>query len=80
MEQNCINCKFYEKHGKLNTGYCQRYPPTVVEAINDPGDRSTTYSMFPTVQEDDWCGEYKEAKINLRVYTEDDDKVKDGTS
>jgi len=50
----CKDCLFYR------SGNCFRYPPTVYNSLGD------TYSIFPEVNLDDWCGE-----LTLKQFCED---------
>ena len=52
--KKCKTCKYYEPFNKDAVGgYCRRFPPV--------GDNrgSHTVDSFPTVSENDWCGEHK---------------------
>ncbi len=62
-EEKCKDCKYF-RPTKGTSGRCHRYPPTVVEGVQtDDGDvRSVTYNIFPGVEEDEFCGEFKEIK------------------
>lgn len=58
INENCKNCKFWEQITNRpyeNFGYCHVYPPFMF----DSGVRTPTEkALYPTVQEDGWCGEY----------------------
>jgi hypothetical protein len=47
----CRDCVFYDS----STSDCHRCPPSFV-LLGD--DKVTT--LFPRVEEDDWCGEFKD--------------------
>lgn len=42
-------------------GQCRRFPPkTIVEmSSNEDGVHSSSRTSFPTINPDDWCGEWK---------------------
>jgi hypothetical protein len=46
----CADCRFYSGHT-----YCRRHPPVVMLA-------GSTRSFWPTVEHDDWCGDFAPAK------------------
>lgn len=50
IKESCANCKFAKKHNDIHFE-CRRYPKTVV--INQQKD------VYPSVECDDWCGEWK---------------------
>jgi hypothetical protein len=54
MSQSCDTCRFFERReqGK-GAGWCHRYPPI---AFTDGDDH---YSGFPTIKDDEWCGEHQ---------------------
>lgn len=55
-EERCENCKFWkETADDGSTGECQRYPPQLV--TNSVG--TVIDAAWPTVDADDWCGEWK---------------------
>lgn len=72
MNKSCKNCEFSIKEvfGFNETTYyrCRRFPPYPNIATHKNNNlmhdtqRGDTYSYdsFPSVQEDDWCGEFKE--------------------
>jgi len=41
--------------------FCRRYPPTIT-VVHDPDDGFTPCVGFPTVEKDEWCGEFKSDK------------------
>lgn len=45
----CVTCQFVIP----TTGECHRFPPTLVF------QGSTAFSVWPTVSDGDWCGEYQ---------------------
>ena len=51
----CATCLFYD------AGYaiCRRNTPQVLPNYDSRRDRSRHESMWPRVEGDDWCGEYK---------------------
>jgi len=63
MERNCKHCKYSEfkrtnEFGESVTllkGICRRYPPQYTVRGPSWGDY-----LFPTVESNDWCGEWKE--------------------
>jgi hypothetical protein len=54
--ETCLSCYFWETEGDtwdgVETGYCHRLPPTVVDDAGGPADHVMTYNY-------DWCGEWK---------------------
>lgn len=72
MTEQCKDCKYYQKDpGEI--GECHRFPPTVVEGSTGEADNisSNTYHIFPIVSSENWCGEFKEAVTNLKVFDPD---------
>lgn len=54
-EEKCENCRFYNKNSAiLDEGECRRYPP------KDRLDLHDRYLHYPTLCDDDWCGEWQE--------------------
>ena len=50
-KQKCADCYYLRRDKQYKQQlYCCRFPPTVLES----GD------YYPTVRNDDWCGEWKE--------------------
>ena len=46
MKKTCENCRFWEPlSGMASRGICRKEPPNVRHG-------------FPTVQKDDWCGQF----------------------
>lgn len=64
----CSTCRFAKADTTKEAFFCQRFPPVMVEGVasdsNDDGMLnsvySITYSLWPEVRFDDWCGEYKD--------------------
>ena len=61
-KQKCENCRFYRNGG------CHRFPPVLMQSlenINYPWDgefrgiKLETKPVFPSVNSDEWCGEWK---------------------
>lgn len=70
MEESCKTCRFYQPHKKgngadLEVGFCRRYAPRHVSGVG------TGYEeiLWPTVTEDDWCGEYEMWRRRLVLQT-----------
>ena len=53
---SCLTCAFFRQYASEDNGYCCRYPPKVLY----DSDRDSYESVFPTVAQDDFCGEYQE--------------------
>lgn len=54
MVENCGKCKFGNKITyNADDRFCSRFPPT------PDSTRPDTYSNFPVVSPEAWCGEYK---------------------
>ena len=51
---NCKDCKFYEQHKNRECGYCRRYAPRHISGVGTGFEDV----LFPTVSNEDWCGEY----------------------
>jgi hypothetical protein len=51
----CGLCKFFTGGG--DTGVCNRYPPVVIDPINNRG-------RFVPVENSWWCGEFVDAERN----------------
>lgn len=51
--KRCKECTFFEH------GFCKRYPRTVVFTGGD----SPIKCIYPAMQEDDWCGEFRKFLI-----------------
>ena len=49
----CENCAFYEENK------CRRYPPHAVSESYAEDYLSSVF-FFPDVEEDDWCGEFRQ--------------------
>lgn len=60
MDEQCSKCKFFLLKTKRE-GWCRRYPRTVVEGSSGNASQidSDTYNLFPVVDTEDWCGEFK---------------------
>jgi hypothetical protein len=56
--ERCENCKFHRmiEDGKNTYITCHRFPP--FGCVADVGDGIMAISVFPKVEECDWCGEY----------------------
>ena len=56
MSECCGNCRFFRQDDAQKMegdGFCKRYPPSLITAIQPSGE-------FPSVLPDeDWCGEWK---------------------
>ncbi len=48
-KETCKNCRFF-----TTSNHCRRYPPTVVQQGN-----SNCIFIFPTVESNSWCGEWR---------------------
>ncbi len=61
MTENCQNCMYFYS----SESQCLRYPPQVFvmtvyrKMTADDGSYDTKCANFPTVEPDDWCGEFK---------------------
>lgn len=55
-DESCKTCKFYKDDS------CKRYPPIICYELTYDRYGETkisTYSDYPVVEEENWCGEYK---------------------
>ena len=63
-EERCENCRFFDG------GVCKRYPPSLVETVSEydyeyegnPRYKDVIYHIFPSVPENEWCGEFKDGR------------------
>lgn len=70
----CLNCQYYDRHGangaggkSAHAGQCRRNAPQL-SPINPK-----TYmieGVWPTVRDEDWCGEFKVSAANRRSDTQ----------
>ena len=72
----CRTCKFFHDADDVDSGWCHRYPPTVlpvplvIELPDDSNDRQADTgelhvevelrTTYPTVDAGDWCGEHRQ--------------------
>lgn len=58
LNQHCGNCRFYGEHE------CHRYAPRpkMFGEFNSPGTGEDEITVWPTLDEDDWCGEWEAEK------------------
>lgn len=56
MKNTCENCAYSHKDDELGMLFCRRNPPQVI-AHKDYVDGIC--GIFPNVDADDWCGEFK---------------------
>jgi hypothetical protein len=63
MEEVCANCKFSRKSDDEDLLLCHRYPPQIIGEVVLDKDGSFLYeesiALFPTVLDDEYCGEFK---------------------
>lgn len=50
VPKSCKQCEFYKDDDET----CRRYPPIVAN-----GEEGSETMPFPTVDADDWCGEFR---------------------
>lgn len=50
----CGTCQYYEPE----TDQCRRRPPVII-VVKDLHNRPVGVSDWPSVKEDDWCGEWR---------------------
>ena len=60
IPDDCGRCEFFRAEHALGdgAGVCRRWPPTLVPRSNE---LASVISAFPSVEFDDWCGEYKDS-------------------
>lgn len=59
----CQSCKYVEETNEYGPWYCRRYAPLAVKQNVTPN------ADWPSVQPNDWCGEYcPKPAITPRVY------------
>lgn len=62
----CETCRFWKKdednRPMAGHGFCHRFPPAISFQIrnNDPDD-VYPWGYWPSVAQDNWCGEHQEA-------------------
>lgn len=54
-DATCGTCRWFEVSGNPKSGYCLRYPPTVLVLACKTGEVS---SYVPEVSVSDYCGEW----------------------
>jgi hypothetical protein len=54
MPKSCNNCIYSKQLPNMNHMLCRRYPPS---HLVSKGSRESYY--FPTVNQEEWCGEYQ---------------------
>jgi hypothetical protein len=62
VEEICGNCAYYQplSASDLSRGHCLRYPPMVVNDSHEADTEAERFAtVLPTVDEIDWCGEYR---------------------
>ena len=59
--RTCKTCIYFRD------GNCVRYPPQLVAVVDNEYYDATAWSEFPTISENDFCGEYRAG------YTEGDE-------
>ena len=75
--ERCKTCRFYKSHDTArDDGYCLRNAPTPAVHSIDAGDMRLGWQVrvrfsnmlllvkWPTVSEDNWCGEYQSDNPN----------------
>jgi hypothetical protein len=77
MSESCENCKYsntVDNGWRCSTLKCRRNPPTPVHGTRTAssqeissgaygGEISYTFGVHPSVENDDWCGEYKAVEV-----------------
>lgn len=57
----CQTCLFWKRLSTQGIyGHCHRYPPSMLALELQP--EREDIPAFPIVHEDEWCGEWKEAR------------------
>lgn len=60
--QYCEDCKFFWKAASANdNGICRRFPPTITAIYDSDDQRSHEITVYPAVNEKEWCGEWRDA-------------------
>jgi len=57
-DQTCGNCRFFGEELCV----CRRNPPVVMPEVALHDGLSADHGFWPTVDESDWCGEWKPVK------------------
>ena len=52
-ERTCDTCDYWRRKEQTKEGECRRNPPQFFMG------RTYSYSKFPFIYENDWCGEWK---------------------
>lgn len=55
----CSECKFFEP--KVGLGQCRKYSPMPILYDDSRNDAPEHVIVWPSVNEDDWCGEFEPA-------------------
>ena len=63
--ERCQNCQYYDRHGgngaggkSTNGGQCRRHAP---QLSPNSAKNYLIEGVWPTVRDEDWCGEFKAA-------------------
>ncbi len=62
----CEDCKWWEDLGK-GLGHCRRYPPQILRTRDESAIDLELYIEWPTPDENEWCGEFADAKSSLFI-------------
>ena len=57
MPANCQSCRFFGMNRQIGKTICMRFPPKVALGVNPMGGHRTI-TVWPTVTENHYCGEY----------------------
>lgn len=52
-DEECRECIYWYRKGRIDTGECRRYPPIA------QGIRPADLFYWPHTEDIDWCGEFK---------------------
>lgn len=57
-DYRCVSCRFYERRGDMDVGWCKRYAPRPTFVRED----REMHVAWPAVDMDNWCGEWVSAQ------------------
>jgi len=61
-QRQCKECVYYDSRGGQK-GHCRKRPPRVTSVVKQQpgvtGDSIVDTTAWPTVKDEDWCGEFE---------------------
>lgn len=68
MAKNCKDCKWWGNKDYVSKGVatCKRHSPIIVlDSPTGSGVKDIPFTCWPTVYEDNWCGDFEEKEKPL---------------